>query len=563
MLINVNVKNLALIKETDIYFGEGLNILTGETGAGKSIIIGSILIALGGKISKDMIRDEKKEALAELVFELNNKDTIEKLKLAGVSDIDNGELIISRKIVNGRSTTKVNGETFTAANLKNVTEFLIDIHGQHDHQSILKKDKQLAILDDYAGDNIISHKDNIKKEFQNYISLKNELKAFDIDDSAKEREMSFCQFEIDEINNAHLKKGEFEEVEEKYKKMSSAKDIIEKMNEIYELMGGSGYEGISDKISEAYRISETISEYDAEINSISSSLADIESICQDVTRAIKYYADTINFDEEETKNTEERLDEINRLRQKYEKKKISNDAVDNILAYRDEQQKKLDDLINFETKKNEIINKIADSEKALSKESLELSKLRKKYAKEFSNAVIDVLKGLNFLDINFEIEFKELSTFTSNGKDEITFLISTNPGENLKPLTNIASGGELSRIMLGIKTIMASKDEIETLIFDEIDTGISGKTAGMVANRMKEVSRNHQIICITHLPQIASKADNHYLIEKYADDNTTQTRINKLDYDESVNELARMLGGEEITKTAIDNAREMKELANN
>ena len=563
MLINVNVKNLALIKEADIYFDEGLNILTGETGAGKSIIIGSILIALGGKITKDMVRDDKKEALAEIVFEIKNKKIIEKLKDAGVGNIDGGQLVISRKIVNGRSTTKVNGETFTAANLKSVTELLIDIHGQHDHQSLLKKDKQIDILDDFAGDDIKNLKEDIKNEYLTYTGLKNEFKKIDIDEGSREREISFCQFEIDEINNAHLKKGEYNEVEQQYKKMASSKTIIEKMNEINGIIDGTGFDGIADKISEAYRLAEAISELDSDIENISAGFADMESVCQDVSRAVKNYVESMNFDEEETRRLEDRLDELNRLRQKYEKTKIYDDPVENIIKYRDEQQEKLDNLINVEEKKNAILNKINSCEQKLMEKCSKLTELRKEAADNFSESVINVLKGLNFLDVNFSVEFKELQSFTSNGKDEITFMISTNPGEDLRPLNNIASGGELSRIMLGIKTIMAAKDDIETLIFDEIDTGISGKTAGMVAQRMKEVSRHHQIICITHLPQIASKADNHYLIEKYVDNDTTHTGINRLDYDESVNELARMLGGEEITATAIENAKEMKMLANN
>lgn len=563
MLINVNVKNLALINEADVYFDEGLNILTGETGAGKSIIIGSILIALGGKISKDMVRDTTKEALAEIVFEIKNNNIIDKLKNAGVGNIDAGQLVISRKIINGRSTTKVNGETFTAANLKKVTELLIDIHGQHDHQSLLKKERQLDILDGFAGEDIKDIKEDIKSEYHTYTDLKNELKKYDIDEGAREREISFCQFEIDEINNAHLKKGEFEEVEQQYKKMSASQSIIEKMSEIHDILDGSGFNGVADRISEAYRIAETISSIDSEIQEISSGLADMESICQDVSRSVKNYVEAMSFDEEETKNVEERLDELNRLRQKYEKSKVFHDPVENILKYRDEQQIKLEDLVNVEEKKNDLLNRIDCSEKKLTVLCDNLSELRKKHSKIFIEAVTEVLKGLNFLDVNFDIEFNQLQNFTANGKDEILFMISTNPGESVKPLNNIASGGELSRIMLGIKTIMAAKDDIETLIFDEIDTGISGKTAGMVAQRMKEVSRHHQIICITHLPQIASKADNHYLIEKHVSGEATQTTINRLDYDESVNELARMLGGEEITQTAIQNAREMKMFANN
>lgn len=563
MLINVNVRNLALIKEADVYFDEGLNILTGETGAGKSIIIGSILIALGGKLSKDMVRDDKKEALVELVFSLQNRNIVDKLHNMGVSIEEDGQLIISRKILNGRSTIKVNGETFNVSALKNVTELLIDIHGQHDHQSLLKKDKQLVILDDFAEEDIKDLKNELKNEYQVYQSLKDELKEYDIDDDARNREISFCQFEIDEIDNAHLKYGEYEEVEEAYKKMSSAKDIIFKMNEVYELLGGGGFDGTSDRISNALKTAQSASELDKDIDGITESLMDLESICQDTVRAVKEYVDNMSFDEEEIIAVEQRLDELNRLRQKYEQKKVHNDIVKNILEYRNLQEEKLNKLIDLENRKNLILDKIKVSEEKLDQLSEKLTERRKKNASVLADNIENVLKGLNFLDARFNIEFNKCEHFRENGRDDIEFVIATNPGEDLKPLSKVASGGELSRIMLGIKTIMAKRDDIETLIFDEIDTGISGRTAQMVAERMKEISKIHQIICITHLPQIAAMADNHYLIEKEVKDNITETNIYLLDDEESVNELARMLGGVEITKTVLDNAREMKSLVNN
>jgi DNA repair protein RecN (Recombination protein N) len=563
MLINVNVKNLALIKEADICFGEGLNILTGETGAGKSIIIGSILIALGGKVPKEMIKDDKKEALVELVFQVQNPTSIKKMVDMGVNIDEEGQLIISRKILNGRSTTKVNGENFTNASLKSITELLIDIHGQHDHQSLLKKEKQLQILDDFAGDDVYELKNDIKREYSKYTSLKNQLSEYDIDDDMRSREISFCQFEIDEIDNAHMRKGEFGEIEDSYKKMSSAKSIIEKMGEVYDIIDGSGYDSVSDKISQALRLSQSACEMDNDIADITDSIADMESICQDVKHNIKTYIDNMFFDEEEIRNVETRLDELNRLRGKYEKKHISDDVVDNILAYRQEQAEKLEILLNLEEKKNTILEAIKKSEDKLSKLCKELTYKRKENANIFKVKVEEILKGLNFLDVKFEINFSQLNNYTSNGLDDIEFIISTNPGESPKPLKSVASGGELSRIMLGIKTIMAAKDEIETLIFDEIDTGISGRTAQMVAERMKDISKIHQVICITHLPQIAAMSDNHYLIEKRVENDVTHTSIEMLDYESSVKELARMLGGVEITKVVLENAEEMKKLANN
>lgn len=284
---------------------------------------------------------------------------------------------------------------------------------------------------------------------------------------------------------------------------------------------------------------------------------------QDTVRAVKEYVDNMSFDEEETIAVEQRLDELNRLRQKYEQKKVHNDIVKNILEYRNSQEEKLNKLVDLENRKNLILDKIKVSEEKLDQLSEKLTERRKKNASVLADNIENVLKGLNFLDARFNIEFNKCEHFRENGRDDIEFVIATNPGEDLKPLSKVASGGELSRIMLGIKTIMAKRDDIETLIFDEIDTGISGRTAQMVAERMKEISKIHQIICITHLPQIAAMADNHYLIEKEVKDNITETNIYLLDEEESVNELARMLGGVEITKTVLDNAREMKSLVNN
>ena len=279
-------------------------------------------------------------------------------------------------------------------------------------------------------------------------------------------------------------------------------------------------------------------------------------------RSVNDYISSVSFDEEEIRETENRMNEINTLRQKYEEKRIAEDPVENILLYRDELQEKYDELLKIEENKNEIDSRLAKVSKSLEKLSKKLSDIRKKNSKELSKQIQEVLKGLNFLDARFDVLFKEKDEFSGNGIDNIEFIISTNPGEDMKPLNKVASGGELSRIMLGIKTILASRDNIETLIFDEIDTGISGRTAQKVAERLKSISKESQIICITHLPQIAAMADKHFLIEKSVDEGKTTTDIRELNYNESVEELARMLGGLEITQNVIDNAKEMKELAN-
>ena len=560
MLINVNVKNLALINKVDIYFDDGLNIMTGETGAGKSIIIGSILIALGGRIPKDIVRDESKEALIELAFQIHNPLIRQQLEKMGVELDDEGNLIIARRIIGGRSNIKVNGENYTIGNLKKITELLIDIHGQHDHQSLLKPSKQLEILDDFAGNEIKQLKQDISQEYKSYRELQRQLEEFDIDDDKRAREISFCRFEIEEIENAHLVEGEMADTESLYKKISSSQTIIEKLNELYSLFDDR-MGGISERVSEAYRISQSASELDEDLSGIVDSIADMESICADTKKAVRDYVEEMSFDEQQAREVEQRLDLLNRLRQKYENEKKYTDPIKNILAYKSAQEKKLDLLENLESRKNELQSELHKAESALEVLSDRLTKVRKTAASELGGKIVEVLNGLNFLDAKFEIQFTKKGQYTANGCDDIEFMISTNPGEETRPLQKIASGGELSRIMLGIKTIMASKDEIETLIFDEIDTGISGRTAQMVAKRLSELSGFRQVICITHLPQIAAMANAHFLIEKKVTDNVTQTGIDKLEEEQSVNELARMLGGEKITDTVLQNAREMKQLA--
>lgn len=561
MLINVNVKNLALIDHADVYFSEGLNIMSGETGAGKSIIIGSILIALGGKLPKDILRNPEKPALAELVFQISDEEVVSKLRDMSIELDPDNTLVFSRKIVNGRSTIRVNGETFTINNLRKITELLIDIHGQHDHQSLLKVSKQLDILDDFASDSIDKIKSEINTEFHNYQNFKNELSEFDIDNDSRQREISFCEFEINEIDNAHLIPGEYDETEKKFKMISSSKDIITKLNSVYyNLAEDNG--SVMDRLTDAGRELNTLRNFGSEFDELSDSLQTVENLCDDIKREISSYIDTMTFDADDAKNTEVRFNELNLLRQKYEKETVSDDPVINIINYKNKQSENLENLLNFEERKKDLNKRLLNSEEHLTKLCSKLTDIRKKKAYDLSKKIEEVLKGLNFLDAKFEIKFDTKKEFSSNGKDEIKFMISTNPGEALRPLNEVASGGELSRIMLGIKTIMASKDRIDTLIFDEIDTGISGKTAQLVAIRLKELSKIHQVICITHLPQIASMADRHFLIEKSAVNNITTSNILELSEEESIDELARMLSGVKITDAVRQNAIELKKLNN-
>ncbi|MGN0291402.1 MAG: DNA repair protein RecN [Lachnospiraceae bacterium] len=553
MLRNLHVKNLALMDEMEVEFEEGLNILTGETGAGKSLIIGSINMALGQKVTKEMLKEGADYALVELIFEVKDEETIAKLKEMDIFPED-GQVIMSRKITGGRSVAKINSESMSAAKVKEAASLLIDIHGQHEHQSLTQKKKQLALLDDYAKNETERVKLQVKKQYEEYISLKKELETKDIDKEEQKRELSFLEFEIDEIEKAELEIGEDEELEETYKKMVNGKKIAEACGLAYQ-MTSEGRENAADFTGRALRELNSVTEYDSQLTSLDEQLAEIDSLLNDFNRELADYLTGLEFEEEEFHNIESRLDEINHLKSKY------GDTIEEILKAKEEKEKRRENLLDYDAYVNSLREKLKNATAELEKSSKKLSKIRQKYAKELSGLIRDHLLDLNFETVELQMQFEKLEHFTANGYDEAEFLISTNPGEELKPLSKVASGGELSRIMLALKTVLAENDAIETLIFDEIDTGISGRTAQKVSEKMNLIGKKHQVICITHLPQIAAMSDTHFLIEKQVEKGKTKSEIQKLDNEESIRELARMLGGVSITETVLENAREMKELA--
>lgn len=552
MLLHLHVKNLALIDEAEVDFTEGLNILTGETGAGKSILIGSINLALGQKASKSMIREHAEYAFVELVFEAGER-TAEKLKQMDIFP-DDGQVIISRKLTGNRSICKINGETCTVSMVKQAAFYLLDIHGQHEHQSLLYPEKQMEILDAYGKEEIQEKREQVQKDYETYKALRKELEQYEIDEEQKKRQMDFLAFEISEIEDAKLKVGEDEELEAQYRKMINAKRITESLSEVYELTGYER-EGSSEQIGRAVRQLSQVSELDDDLKGIYETLNDIDALLSDFNRELSSYLSGFQFSQEEFLETEERLNLLNYLKSKY------GASIEAVLEYKQEKEEEYEALEHFEQNQAELKRKIEEQETVLQKQCECLTKSRKKWAKSLEKEIIEGLQELNFLDVAFEIVFEEKAEFSSNGKDSICFFISTNPGEPKRELQKVVSGGELSRIMLAIKTILADKDEKETLIFDEIDTGISGKTAWKVSEKMAVIAKSHQVLCITHLPQIAAQADSHFLIEKSVKELETQTKIWRLDEEKSVEELARMLGGESITETVLSNAREMKEMA--
>lgn len=554
MLVHLHVKNLALIEEIEVEFGPGLNILTGETGAGKSILLGSMQLILGSKISRNMIRENADYALVELLFQVENPKACEALESLDILP-EEGQVLLSRKIMDGRSISKINGETCTVSQMKAAASCLLDIHGQHEHQSLLYPEKQLDILDSYGKERILPEKEKVKAAYQAYRKCIREQKELDMDEEQRNREKAFLEFEIQEIESAHLIPGEDEELEKLYRKLSNSRKIVEALQTVHGMTGYDGANGAGELIGCALRELSRVTEYDPDLEGMESSLQEIDALVNDFNREISSYLDDLTFDDETFFETEQRLDLINGLKAKY------GQQIEGILAYQKKQQAKLEKLVRYEDLFREAKENLEKSEKILEKVSHDLSVIRKKYSKQLVEKVIEGLKDLNFLDVHFDIQFTRKSAYTDHGFDEVEYVISTNPGETLKPLGKIVSGGELSRIMLALKAILADRDQIETLIFDEIDTGISGRTAQKVSEKMAVIGRHHQVLCITHLPQIAAMADTHFEIEKHLKETETITQIHPLHGEDCLRELARLLGGAEITPAVLENAREMKELA--
>ncbi|MBD9054670.1 MAG: DNA repair protein RecN [Eubacterium ventriosum] len=554
MLLNLHVKNLALIEEVDVDFKKGLIVLTGETGAGKSLILGSVNIALGNKASKDMIRKGTDYSLVELTFSVS-ENCAKQLKKYDIYMEEDNIVTVTRKISEGRSISKINGETVNIKTLKNVMSLLIDIHGQHDHQSLLYTKNHLDILDKFAKDSVLELKEQIKEEYSKYTKLIKKLEEFNIDEGQKAREIEFAEYEVNEIESANLKPEEDVQVEEEFKKLSNSKEIVSALSEIYNALSYETAGGLGDIINKAVMDINSIKGMDEKISQFQTELYDIDNLCRELTSQIYDYNSGMDFNPEYVREVEERLDVINHLKLKY------GNSIEEILRYKEEKEEYLEKLNNMTDEMESVKNQISELEGTLNNLCTKLSEQRKKAAKELEVLVKQALVDLNFIAVEFEIQITRKESIGENGFDNVEFMISTNPGESVKPLVKVASGGELSRIMLAIKSILATEDDIDTLIFDEIDTGISGQTAMKVAEKMAKISRNHQVICISHLSQIAAMADSHYLIKKTADENSTTTSIKKLTRQQSIEELVRINGGSGITEAGLIHATEMKDMA--
>ncbi len=554
MLQSLRVSNFALIEELEIAFEGGLNILTGETGAGKSILLGSIQTALGAKASKELIRNGAESAYVEIVFDHCKKEVEEELARQELSAED-GSITISRKLTSaGKSVSRINGEIVNAATVKAVASLLLEIHGQQEHHSLLNREKHLELLDRYAGEALAAQKEKTAALFSEYRRVKAELAQAREDGANKNRDCSYLEFACKEIAEAAYKDGEIEELEQSYRKLSHAKLLAEGVGTALSVTADGGEETADSLLSAAVRSLSKISTYDTEAEKLLGQAEEIAALLSEFNRAAASYLESLSENEEEYRRVSERLDLLNRLKSKYGK------TMEEVLAYGRECEEKLERYADYDAYLERLEKEYTVVEQKLETECEGLSKLRKAVAAELSEQIKRALSELNFLEVRFEIRF-ERTDYSANGFDAAEFYIATNPGEDMKPLIKVASGGELSRIMLALKSVFADRDEIPTLIFDEIDTGISGRTAQMVSEKMAVIAADRQLLCITHLPQIAAMADAHFFIEKTTDGVKTVTRIEKLRPEASVEELARMLGGARITEAVRENAREMKALA--
>lgn len=553
MLQNIHVKNMALIDEADVDFGGHLNILTGETGAGKSIIIGSISTALGGKVSRDVIRKDAEYALVELNFKVNSPQILAELEKMEIP-VDGDEVVISRRITGSRSVARINGELVSLPVLRQAAALLIDIHGQHEHQSLLYKKNHLGFVDAFAWDYLADIKKQAASAYQEYRTCKKTLDEADMDESSRAKELDFLKFEVSEIEEAMLKEGEDEELETTFKRMENGRKIAESTAASYAYTSGEAGSA-SECLSRAIRELAPVSNLDETAGNLYSQLMEIDSLLNDFNHDLSDYQDSLEFSEEDYMTITERLNEINRLKTKY------GTDIAGILDYGIKQQKKIQKLEDYENYIADLKRDLEQKEQKLEKVTKKLTKIRKEQAQIMEQAITEGLADLNFEDVKFSIAFEKSGSYSANGSDDVEFMISLNPGQPVRPLVEVASGGELSRIMLVIKSVMADRDEIPTLIFDEIDVGISGRTAQKVSEKMALIGRKHQVICITHLAQIAAMADHHFMIEKNVSDGQTKTSIRELKAEESTDELARILGGAKITDTVRQNAKEMQELA--
>ena len=554
MLEHLHIKNVALIKESEISFGEGLNILTGETGAGKSMVIDSLQFALGGRAGKDFLRHGEKMASVEALFAVQSSALQEKLEENGIEPEEDGSVLITRTLSEtGKSVCRVNGSTVTVSMLKEIAEDLIDIYGQHEHQSLLNPSKHIRLLDRFCGAGFGDAMEEYKASFSALKEIDKQLDALMGNESQREQRMDILSFQKDEMEAAAIKAGEEEDLLEQKKRLGSMEKLMRLTGESIALLydGNDRMPSACDQLGDALSKLQEAAEYDHTLTPFVDALADAYAAVEDTARELKREADKQENDPEALEQIEERLQIIYKLKRKY------GGTVEAVLAFYDKVVEELDFLANSNEKVAELMAIREKEQKKLTAYAETLTARRKDTAEQVAEQIETALRDMEMKDARFHIQIDEKSDWTADGKDKVEFLISANAGESLKPLAKIASGGEMSRVMLALKTVLVDADDIGTFIFDESDTGVSGRTARKVGEKMRFLGGKRQILCITHLPQIAAMADSHFLIEKESDGEETTTKVTPLTEEGSVGEVARLMGGSDVTETTLAAAREL------
>ena len=552
MLEHLHIRNVALIKESEISFGDGLNILTGETGAGKSMIIDSLQFALGGRAGKDFLRHGEKQAAVEALFSVQSQALTEKLAENGIAPEEDGTLLITRTLSEaGKSVCRINGSTVTVGMLKEIAEDMIDIYGQHEHQSLLNPVKHIRLLDRFCGAGFGEAMEEYKNSRQRLKDLEKQLTILIGDESQREQRMDMLLFQKEEIEAAELQEGEEDALLEQKKRLSSMERLIRLTGESVTLLydGDARAPSARDQMGDARAKLQEAAEYDAALSPLADALADGYAAVEDCARELKREAEKQEADPEELERIEERLQLFYKLKRKY------GGSIEAVLEFYEKAVQELEFLSNSSEKAAELSAKKAEEEKRLSALAETLTARRRATAEQVEEQIETALHDMEMKHARFHIQIEEKADWGADGKDKVEFLISANAGEPLKPLAKIASGGEMSRVMLALKTVLVDADEIGTFIFDEIDTGVSGRTARRVGEKMRFLGGKRQLLCITHLPQIAAMADNHFLIEKESDAGETVTRVTALDEEGAVREVARLIN--DVTETTLAAAREL------
>ncbi|MCC0683741.1 DNA repair protein RecN [Clostridioides sp. ZZV14-6345] len=556
MILELYMKNCALVEELRLNIDKNLNILTGETGSGKSIIIDALGLCLGDKYDRSFLRKGTDKGLVEAVF---LSDNIYLKKILDENDIsmeDDNLLVITRLIYSdGKSTARVNGRTVKVSLLKEIASTLIDIHGQHQNQALFNKDTHLKFLDLFGENELEKFKAAYRKVYHKYSELKKALNSLteNKDEMQIQREIDLLRFQINEIEAANLNKNEYEDLLKQREVYRNSEKIYNNLNSSYSKLHNGEY-NVIDLIGLASKELNDISKYDSVLSEYSDTVERIMYELQDISGDIRNYKDNIDFEPYELEQIELRIDEINNLRRKY------GDSIDDIFEYYEKIKDRLDEILNRDERVEQLKSQLMNIEEDLKIKANKLTNARIEVATTLEKILLDELKSLNMKNVMFKVNF-EASSFTLNGIDDIEFMISFNLGEDIKPIYKVASGGEMSRFMLAFKTILADIDDIDTLVFDEIDTGISGIAAQIVGEKLSDIAKKKQIICITHLPQIAANADTHYCIEKDTSNNRTFTNVSKLNQCQRKNEIARLIAGNNITEKTIEHASEIIEMA--